>query len=48
MPSLEEVIAYIGYFVVIYLLINVRNSKETPEQKTENVKVLEPKTKKII
>jgi high-affinity iron transporter len=48
MPSLEEVIAYIGYFVVIYLLINARNSKEKPEQKTENVNVLEPKTKKII
>jgi high-affinity iron transporter len=38
MPSLEEVIAYIGYFVVIYFLINARNPKEKPEQKTTNVK----------
>jgi high-affinity iron transporter len=50
MPSIEEVIAYIGYFVVIYLLINVRHSKETTkaEQKGANVKVLEPKTKNVI
>jgi high-affinity iron transporter len=50
MPSLEEVIAYIGYFVVIYLLINARNSKEATkaEQKVVNVQVLEPKTKNVI
>jgi high-affinity iron transporter len=50
MPSLEEVIAYIGYFVVIYLLINVRNSKKTTkaEKKAANVQVLEPKTKNVI
>jgi high-affinity iron transporter len=50
MPSLEEVIAYIGYFVVIYLLINARHSKEETkaEQKVRNVKVLEPKTKNVI
>jgi high-affinity iron transporter len=50
MPSLEEVIAYIGYFVVIYLLINARNSQERTkaEQKITNVQVLESKTKNVI
>ncbi|RAK21329.1 high-affinity iron transporter [Anoxybacillus vitaminiphilus] len=50
MPSLEEVIAYVGYFVVIYLLINARHSKEVEkaEKKAANVQVLEPKTKNVI
>ncbi|MED0656032.1 FTR1 family iron permease [Anoxybacillus ayderensis] len=40
MPSLEEVLAYIGYFVVIYLLVKTRYG--TKEEKTEkNEKVLE-------
>jgi high-affinity iron transporter len=50
MPSIEEVITYIGYFVVIYLLINARHSKDgqKTEKKATNVKVLEPKTKNVI
>ncbi|EMT46401.1 MULTISPECIES: FTR1 family protein [Anoxybacillus] len=40
MPSLEEVLAYIGYFVVIYLLVKTRYG--TKEEKNEkNEKVLE-------
>ncbi|KIQ94542.1 Ferrous iron uptake protein [Anoxybacillus thermarum] len=43
MPSLEEVLAYIGYFVVIYLLVKTRyGAKEEKEEKNEkNEKVLE-------
>jgi high-affinity iron transporter len=50
MPSLEEVIAYVGYFVVVYLLINSRHSKEArkAEQKETNVQALEPKTKNVV
>ncbi|WP_027409523.1 FTR1 family protein [Anoxybacteroides tepidamans] len=50
MPSLEEVIAYIGYFVVIYLLISSRHSKNAKKSKQEdmNVQALEPKTKHVI
>lgn len=50
MPSLEEVIAYIGYFVVIYLLINSRHSKNAKKSElgNENVQALEPKTKHVI
>ena len=50
MPSLEEVIAYIGYFVVIYLLISTRSSKGAKKEETKgaNVKALEPKEKNIV
>lgn len=50
MPSLEEVIAYIGYFVVIYLLINSRHAKNTKktEQENANAQAPEPKTKHVI
>ncbi|EID45220.1 FTR1 family iron permease [Parageobacillus thermoglucosidasius] len=44
MPSLEEIIAYIGYFVVVYLLVTSRNATKT---KTA-VQALEPKTKKVM
>ncbi|AQQ53448.1 FTR1 family iron permease [Planococcus lenghuensis] len=30
MPSLEEVVAYLGYFLVIYLLINVKSTSAVP------------------
>lgn len=48
MPSLEEVIAYIGYFVVIYLLVANRNTKKNMEQTKTVVQALEPKTKKVM
>lgn len=50
MPSLEEVIAYIGYFVVIYLLINSRHAKniKKTEQDNANAQAPEPKTKHVI
>ncbi|MFX3623992.1 MAG: FTR1 family protein [Ectobacillus sp.] len=35
MPSLEEVLAYIGYFVVIYMMISVK--KQPAQQKEKNV-----------
>ncbi|MGG3918610.1 FTR1 family protein [Parageobacillus thermoglucosidasius] len=44
MPSLEEIIAYIGYFVVVYLLVTSRNATKT---KTA-VQALEPKTTKKV
>ncbi|GCD81618.1 hypothetical protein PTHTG4_06800 [Parageobacillus thermoglucosidasius] len=44
MPSLEEIIAYIGYFVVVYLLVTSRNATKT---KTV-VQALEPKTTKKV
>lgn len=47
MPSLEEVIAYIGYFVVIYLLITSRQAKKA-KQKHTNVEALESETKHVI
>ncbi len=40
MPSLEEVLAYIGYFVVIYLLVKTRYSAKE-EKNEKNEKVLE-------
>ena len=45
MPSLEEVLAYIGYFIVIYLLVKTRyGAKEAKKEKNEkNKKVLEQK-----
>ncbi|MEQ6377631.1 FTR1 family protein [Bacillaceae bacterium S4-13-58] len=40
MPSIEEVIAYIGYFVVIYLLVSTNNkSEKTSEGKSQQVSV---------
>jgi high-affinity iron transporter len=49
MPSLEEIIAYIGYFVVIYLLVINRNTnKKNVEQTKTIVQALEPKTKKVM
>ncbi|MBB5354750.1 high-affinity iron transporter [Anoxybacillus mongoliensis] len=43
MPSLEEVLAYVGYFVVIYLLVKTRyGAKEGKKEKSEkNEQVLE-------
>ncbi|MBB6177480.1 high-affinity iron transporter [Anoxybacillus tengchongensis] len=43
MPSLEEVLAYIGYFVVIYLLVKTRyHAKEVKKEKSKkNEQVLE-------
>lgn len=40
MPSLEEVLAYIGYFIVIYLLVKTRHGKKE-EKNEQNEKVLE-------
>ncbi|MGX1899922.1 FTR1 family iron permease [Thermolongibacillus altinsuensis] len=48
MPSLEEVLAYIGYFVVIYLLIQSRYAKSETKKEEKNVNVLEQKTKNVI
>ncbi|MFC3883159.1 FTR1 family protein [Bacillus songklensis] len=54
MPSIEEVIVYLGYFVVIYLLINTKNAgkqpskAETKQKKDQNVQTLESQTKNII
>ncbi|QPA30286.1 FTR1 family iron permease [Thermaerobacillus caldiproteolyticus] len=50
MPSLEEVIAYVGYFVVIYLLVTSRHAKETrnAEQKEADAQALGPKTKNVV
>ncbi|WP_051353298.1 FTR1 family iron permease [Thalassobacillus devorans] len=42
MPSLEEIIAYIGYFVVIYLLVQAKN--ETPEKQKVTKLKKQPKT----
>lgn len=40
MPSIEEVIAYIGYFVVIYLLVNTNNqSQKVSESKSKSQQV---------
>jgi high-affinity iron transporter len=54
MPSIEEVIVYLGYFVVIYLLISTKNAgkhsskAETEGEKNHNVQMLESNTKNII
>ncbi|GMB07413.1 FTR1 family iron permease [Thermolongibacillus altinsuensis] len=48
MPSLEEVLAYIGYFVVIYLLIQSRYAKSETKKEEKNVNVLEQKPKNVI
>ncbi|MGM7682472.1 FTR1 family iron permease [Cytobacillus sp. Hm23] len=49
MPSIEEVLAYVGYFVVIYLLIKSHygqeQQKKSKQEQPNNVKVLEPQTK---
>lgn len=48
MPSIEEVVAYIGYFVVIYLLVNnsgEKQGKTSPKTESEKVNVFEPQTK---
>lgn len=49
MPSIEEIIAYVGYFVVIYLLVNTPGEKRVKVAKekteTEKVNVLKPQTK---
>lgn len=47
MPSIEEVIAYIGYFVGIYLLTSSKNEKKKKESEKESnkVKVLKAQTK---
>lgn len=48
MPSIEEVIAYIGYFVGIYLLTSSKSEKKMKNENAEvskNVKVLKAQTK---
>lgn len=50
MPSIEEVIAYVGYFAGIYLLTGSQNRKTAQKkaktaQAQKQVKVLEPQTK---
>ncbi|MED5051079.1 FTR1 family protein [Anoxybacillus rupiensis] len=47
MPSLEEIVAYIGYFVVISLLINSRHAKKG-EPTSADSQTLETKTKQIM
>jgi high-affinity iron transporter len=37
MPSIEEVIAYIGYFVAIYLLVNVKSSSTSSSSEKRNI-----------
>ncbi|WP_078413970.1 FTR1 family iron permease [Priestia abyssalis] len=54
MPSIEEVIVYIGYFVVIYLLVNAQNEKkqyvktDSAQNEDHSTQVLESSTKNII
>lgn len=49
MPSLEEIIAYIGYFVVVYLLVTSRNAKKKSAAQTKTAaQTLEAKTKKVM
>ncbi|TXK86804.1 iron permease, partial [Parageobacillus sp. SY1] len=48
MPSIEEIIAYIGYFVVIYLLVTSRNTNKKNVEQSTTVQALEPKTKKVM
>lgn len=38
MPSIEEIIAYIGYFVAIYLLVNVKSTSTSSSSKRESSK----------
>ncbi|MCA1031972.1 FTR1 family protein [Bacillus timonensis] len=47
MPSIEEVIAYLGYFVVIYLLVTTDNKKTTEAKVTgtQGSKVLKAQVK---
>lgn len=48
MPSLEEVIAYFGYFIAIYLLTsnrNIQNNKPKNVEKQKNMRVLNPQAK---
>lgn len=47
MPSIEEVIAYIGYFVGIYLLTSSKSDMKKIEgtERSKNVKVLKAQTK---
>jgi high-affinity iron transporter len=39
MPSIEEVIAYIGYFVGIYLLVNVKDQSQTKQESMHQTQV---------
>ncbi|MED3721985.1 FTR1 family protein [Geobacillus stearothermophilus] len=47
MPSLEEVIAYIGYFVVIYLLVTSRHGQQSGKQEQPSA-ALEEQTKRVM
>ncbi|MDC3415863.1 FTR1 family iron permease [Aquibacillus salsiterrae] len=42
-PSLEEVVAYLGYFVVVYLLVTVKNKEGAAVRKVATTKVKNPK-----
>ncbi|TLS39188.1 FTR1 family iron permease [Pseudalkalibacillus caeni] len=50
MPSIEEVIAYVGYFVVIYLVVNVNNEpaavKKVKKNNQQHVTVLAQQSNK--
>jgi high-affinity iron transporter len=50
MPSIEEIIAYVGYFAGIYLLTWYRQKEDVPEKKEKketanNVNILKPQAK---
>ena len=45
MPSIEEVIAYIGYFAGIYLLTSTRSPKKEQAAENKQVNVLNPQMK---
>ena len=47
MPSLEEMIAYIGYFVVIYLLVTSRHGQQSGKQEQPSA-ALEEQTKRVM
>jgi high-affinity iron transporter len=38
MPSIEEVIAYIGYFIAIYLLVNIKSNPATSRSKKDSTR----------
>ncbi|MGA9226422.1 MAG: iron permease, partial [Mesobacillus sp.] len=45
MPSIEEVIAYIGYFAGIFLLTSTRSTKKQKPAENKQVNVLKPQVK---
>ncbi|MFZ3588381.1 FTR1 family iron permease [Bacillus sp. DJP31] len=44
MPSIEEVVGYIGYFVVIYLLVSSKNERSTVKEKVGKIKTAKTET----